>query len=270
MLLGGFDGLHTGHRRLLSRAKESGLPVGVMTIAGGKGESLFTIQERERIFQTSGADFAFELSFDEIKGIPAQAFLDILTKEFFPKLFLCGEDFRFGAGATGTPESIEKYTGVPTEVHALVEWQGEKISSRNVKTLLRGGQIEQANALLGEPFFLCGEVFRDRGVGRTINFPTANVLYPQEKFPLKIGVYETRVLAKGAWYKGVTNYGARPTFDNEKVLTESYLDGFSGDLYGENIQIRFVRFLRDVQKFASVSALQAQLTEDIRRVKEHD
>lgn len=270
MLLGGFDGLHVGHRRLLSRAKQSGLPIGITTIIGAKEGNLFTLPERERVFAQAGADFVFELSFDEIKDISAQDFLDKLVREFAPKLFLCGEDFRFGAGALGEPKQIEQYTGIPTQIHSLVEWEGEKVSSRTIKSLLSAAQTERATALLGEEFFLIGEVFSDRKVGRTIGFPTANVAYPQEKFPLKKGVYETRVLAKGKWYKAITNYGARPTFENERVVTESYLDGFTGDLYGEEIQIRFTRYLREVQKFESVSALKNQLAEDIRKVREND
>ena len=270
MLLGGFDGLHIGHRRLLSRAKQSGLPVGIMTITGAKEGNLFTLREREQIFAQAGADFVCELSFDAIKDISAQDFLGKLIEEFSPKLFLCGEDFRFGAGAVGTSALIEKYAGIPTEVHSLVQCNGEKVSSRTVKALLSKAQTQRAADLLGEEFFLIGEVFSDRKVGRTIGFPTANILYPTEKFPLKTGVYQTRVLAKGKWYHAITNYGARPTFENDRVVTESYLDGFEGDLYGEEIQIRFTRYLREVRKFESVSALQAQLREDIRRVREND
>lgn len=270
MLLGGFDGLHVGHRRLLSRAKESGLPVGVMTIIGGKQGNIFTFLERERIFKESGADFVFELLFDEIKDMSPTEFLQFLIAEFDPALFVCGEDFRFGAGAKGTPEMIKTSTQVRVEVLSLVEMGGEKISSRKVKEWLGKGEVEKANALLGEEFFLCGKVVKDRQVGRTIGFPTANILYPQDKFPLKKGVYETKTTVDGKEYKGITNYGARPTFDNDKVLTETYLDGFSGDLYGKELTVKFVRFLREVQKFESADALKKQLEKDIRRVHEND
>ena len=93
MLLGGFDGLHVGHRSLLARAKESGLPVGMMTIAGCKDKGVFTFAERELIFKESGADFVFELPFAEIKSLSAEEFLSLLINEFHPKLFVCGEDF---------------------------------------------------------------------------------------------------------------------------------------------------------------------------------
>lgn len=270
MLLGGFDGLHVGHRRLLSYAKTSGLPVGVMTIVGGKEGNIFTFAERERIFKAHGVDFVFELPFDEIKDTSPTEFLRLLIEEFHPVLFVCGEDFRFGARALGTPETIKTSTRVRVEALSLVKTDGEKISSRKIKELLRDGEIEKANALLGEEFFLCGIVEKDRQIGRTIGFPTANIPYAKDKFPLKKGVYETRATVDGKTYKGITNYGARPTFDDDTVVTETYLDGFSGDLYGKETTIKFVRYLRDVTKFESVAALKNQLQEDVRRVREND
>lgn len=271
MLLGGFDGLHLGHRQLLSRAKESGLPVGVMTIVGAKGQkSLFTFAERERVFKENGADFVFELPFLEIKNLSADEFIRLLQTEFSPQIFVCGEDFRFGAGAQGNAKSLKGMDTVHVEVLPLVEKNGEKVSSKTVKKHLEKGDVATANTLLGERFFLLGEVVKDRQVGRTLGFPTANVLYPSEKFPLKKGVYETRICVDGDTYRGITNYGARPTFDNDVVLTETYLDGFSGDLYGKTLKIDFVRYLRDIQKFDSVDELKKQLTTDLERVRNHD
>ena len=270
MLLGGFDGLHAGHRKLLSRAKNSGCSVGLMTIVGGKEKGLFTFAEREEIFKEAGADFVFELPFEEIKNLSPQEFLQLLEKEFSPKLFVCGEDFRFGANASGTAKTIKTDTQVCVEVLPLLEIAGEKVSSTTIKALLKEGRVEMANELLAHNFFLIGKVYEDRKVGRTIGFPTANIPYPEGKFPLKIGVYETRVFVDGKTYKGITNYGARPTFEENTVVTETYLDGFSGDLYGKELKVEFVRYLRDVVKFDSVEKLKDQLTKDIKRVKEHD
>ncbi len=270
MLLGGFDGLHVGHRELLSRAKDSGLSVGVMTIVGGKEKCLFTFAEREDIFKTADVDFVFELPFAEIKDFTPEQFLRILEKEFSPKLFVCGEDFRFGAKATGTPEILKKSTQVRVEIVPLLEMNGEKVSSTYVKTLLDKGAAEEAARLLAHPFFLMGEVYADRKIGRTIGFPTANIVYPTGKYPLKIGVYETRVCVDGKTYKGITNYGARPTFADDTVVTETYLDGFDGDLYGKTLKVEFIRYLRDVQKFDGVDALKTQLEEDLRRVRAND
>ena len=271
MLLGGFDGLHVGHRRLLSCAKASGLPVGLMTIVGCKEDnSLFTFAEREEIFKAAGADFVFELPFDEIKDLSPEDFLRLLEQEFAPQLFVCGEDFRFGAGAAGTAKNIKRYTQVRVETISLVEMDGEKVSSTQVKTLLAQGEVEKAEKWLSHPFFLMGEVYADRKVGRTLGFPTANIRYPKGKFPLARGVYETRVTLDGKMYKGITNYGARPTFADETVVTETYLDGFDGDLYGQTLKVEFIKKLRDIRKFDNAEALKKQLEEDIGRVRTND
>lgn len=271
ILLGGFDGLHIGHRQLLRVAKNSDLPVGVMTIVGGKGEeNLFTFSERESILKESGADFVLELPFSEIKHLSAEEFLEILQRECNPALFVCGEDFRFGAGAQGDITTLKEKSSAQVIVLPLVKMHGEKVSSRWIKERLKNGEIEQANDALGENFFLIGEVKSDRKIGRTLGFPTANICYPQGKFPLKIGVYETRVCVDGVEYKGITNYGARPTFLDESVWTETYLDRFSGDLYGRKLKVEFVRFLREIKKFDSVESLKEQLSKDIKGVREND
>lgn len=267
MLLGGFDGLHIGHRRLLEKAQSSGLPVGLMTIVGGKQENaLFTVAEREKIFKDAGVDFVFELEFQKIKGLTPQTFVNLLVEEYSPKLFVCGEDFRFGAAAAGTPEFLKTYTQVCVESLPLVEMDGIKVSSSHIKSLLLSGAIEEANVRLGHPFFLTGKVVQDRQVGRTIGFPTANILYPKGKYPLKQGVYETETEVDGKMYKGITNFGSRPTFHNDVVTTETHLIDFHDDLYGRELSVCFTRYLRDIQKFDSAEELKEQLKKDIRQV----
>lgn len=271
MLLGGFDGLHIGHKKLVARAKTHGLPVGVMTIVGGKsGAPLFTSAEREEIFRFAGIDFIFELPFEEIRDLSPQDFANLLQREFAPKAFVCGDDFRFGKGAAGTPETLKKAAQVCVETQTLLKVDGEKVSSTAVKNRLKKGEMEKANELLGERFFLLGKVYEDRKIGRTLGFPTANIAYPKDKFPLRKGVYETRVEVDGKTYRAITNYGNRPTFGNENECTETYLDGFDGDLYGRTLKVEFVRYLREIKKFDGVDGLKGQLQEDIRRVREHD
>ncbi len=270
MLLGGFDGLHVGHRQLLARAKESGLPVGVMTIFDGKGYSIFTVREREEIFTNAGVDFLFELSFRNIVNKTPKAFLSLLKRKFSPKLYVCGDDFRFGANAVGTPSTIKERGQVCVDVLPLLKIDGEKVGARTIVKYLTAGDISKVNELLGERFFLLGEVVKDRGVGKTIGFPTANIAYPQEKFPIKKGVYETLATIDGKTYKGITNFGARPTFADASECTETHFIGFNGDLYGKEIKIEFVRFMRDIAKFDSVEKLQEQLQKDLTEVCEND
>ncbi len=271
MLLGGFDGLHAGHKTLVKRAKKYGLPIGAMTIVGGKsGDSLFTREERVEIFSASGVDFLFELPFEEIKDYSPETFANLLEERFSPKAFVCGDDFRFGKMAAGTPQTLKQATHVPVEIVELLKRNGEKISATTIKQRLSLGDVVAANELLGENYFLIGEVVKDRGVGKTLGFPTANIAYPNGKYPLKKGVYETRATIEGNTYKGITNFGARPTFDDTNVLTETYFDGFSGDLYGKKIKLEFVRFLREIEKFENAETLKKQLQKDITEVRKGD
>ena len=270
ILLGGFDGAHLGHRFLIEKAKEYSLPIGIMTIVGGKGKSVFTPRERSELFLELGADFILEFLFEGIRTFSPLEFSKLLTDHFNAQAFLCGNDFRFGYRALGTPETLKECTHVPVEVIDLVKVNGEKVSSATIKTLLSEGRIEEANALIGSDLFLLGEVEKDRGVGRTMGFPTANVRYSPLKYPVKKGVYETVAIVDGKSYRAITNYGARPTFQDDRVLTESFLDGFSGDLYGKTLRIYFKRFLREIKKFSSAEELKKQLTEDIERIRNHD
>lgn len=271
MLLGGFDGLHVGHKKLLARAQTYGLPIGIMTIFGERrGAPLFTVAERREIFKAQGFAFVCETEFSQIKDVSASAFARLLQDEYNVKAFVCGDDFRFGKGASGTPESLQSVTNAEVCVEEILSLNGEKISSSAVKTCLDSGDVEHAEMLLGERFFVLGEVKQDRMVGRTLGFPTANIQYPMGKYALKVGVYETRVCYDGAVYKGITNYGARPTFDDRQVWTETYLDGFAGDLYGKILKVEFVRYLRDIQRFDGADALKTQLAKDIRRVRGND
>ena len=268
ILLGGFDGLHVGHRQLLSRAKTYGLPVGVMTIIGGKcGEGLFTMQERADVFAQAGVDFVFELDFQKIKELSPAQFLSLLEEELAPAAYIAGEDFRFGKNAVGNAQTLKECHHVRVEILPLLEKDGEKVSATLVKRLIEAGDILAANALLGQEFFVKGEVQKDRQVGRTIGFPTANIAYPAGKCALKNGVYETRVEVDGVLYKAITNYGARPTFQDGAVWTESYLDGFSGDLYGRTLTVKFVRYLRGVKQFGSVDELCEQLQADVKKIR---
>ena len=270
ILLGGFDGLHLGHRRLVERAKEFGLPIGIMTIDGCKSTGdLFTVAERERIFAEAGVDFALEMPFESIRNLSPAQFIDLLKSGREVKAFVCGTDFRFGFGAKGDFNTIAEL-GEQVCVEELLFEGEEKIGASLVKEKLKLGDVEGANKLLGTCFFVEGEVVADRKVGRKIGFPTANIRYPKGKFEIKQGVYESYAIIDGKEYKGITNYGARPTFSNEQILTETHFISYMGDLYGKTLRIYLKKWLRGNQKFESAEALKNQLTEDVRRVTEND
>ncbi len=270
MVLGGFDGVHIGHQRLVSRAQKEGKPVGITTIVGGKGDCLFTQDERLILFERMGISFVAAMRFEDIKDYPPEAFLQKLQAEFSPALFVCGDDFRFGKGASGNAKNIGEMTTLPVAVESLVQVDGQKVSTSTLKSLLAEGKVEKVARLLGYPYFAVGKVEEGRKVGRTLGFPTANLTYPAGKTPLKKGVYAVVARVDGKEYKGIANFGARPTFEEQEVKLEAYLDGFEGDLYGKKLQISFTRYLRPVTKFECAEDLKKQLQEDVRKVREDD
>ncbi|MBP5242777.1 MAG: riboflavin biosynthesis protein RibF [Clostridia bacterium] len=268
-LLGGFDGLHVGHKTLLDFAKTYRLPVGMMTITGGKGDGLFTLPEREKIFAANGVDFLLSVPFtEEFKNTSKEDFLRQLLARINVAAFVCGKDFRFGAGAAGTPEFIREYTDRPVHALELLNIGGEKVAVHAVKKMLQEGNIEQANQLLLQPFFVGGKVETGRRVGRKLGFPTANITYPAHKFPLKEGVYAAHAVLNGKEYGGIANFGACPTFEVIDRKIEVYFDGFEGDLYGKNIDVFFDWYIRDIVKFQSAEELTAELTRNLQSVRE--
>lgn len=270
LLLGGFDGIHAGHASLFQAAKAYGLPIGITSIMGGKGKSLFTFSERQEMFSSLGADFVLQMDFHQIQTLSPKQFLDALTKDLQIKAFICGQDFRFGFQAAGDVQFLKEYTHGRVEIQTLVQKDGEKIATTTIKRAIEDGNIQQANALLSSLFFVKGIVQKDRGVGKTIGFPTANIAYPSEKLPLKQGVYHTQVRVGESTYQAITNYGARPTFNNDSIWTETHLIGFDGNLYGKTLSVQFLAFLREIKKFTDANSLKKQLKQDVQRTMQYE
>lgn len=270
LLLGGFDGLHVGHKTLVDEAKKLPYPVGITSISGGKeGGDVFTFEERERVYADAGISFVYEIVFTEqLKNTSPEAFAEELFSRFRVKALFCGSDFRFGRNAAGTPGLLAKIAPCPVEVRELKKIGGEKVSSSEVKRLLAEGNVEEANELLCGGYFLSGRVEHGRRVGRTIGFPTLNLTYPKEKFPVRDGVYGGYAETETGAYPAIVNFGARPTFGVEERKVEAYLDGFDGDLYGQTVRVYPQKFYRPVRKFSSAEELSEQLERDKGRLKD--
>lgn len=276
LLLGGFDGLHLGHRQLLAEAKKSGLPVGITAIFGGKGKSLFTREEREYLFSQNGLKFMIGFPFTPaFRNTSAEQFLSDLFRNLDVRAVYCGEDFRFGKDALGTPALLKKLAPCPVVVQKTVtalSQQGEqcKLSASACKRFLEEGNLPRLNACLcpraeeffGGAYFIGGRVEHGRQVGRTYGFPTLNLSIAQEKLLPPDGVYRGICQTPVGNYPTIVNIGARPTFGVSERKLEAYLDGFSGDLYGETVRVYPLEFLRPVEKFSSAGALREQLERD--------
>ena len=268
LVLGGFDGLHLGHRALLAAAKEQGLPVALTTMFGGKGKELFTKEERHFLFEQAGISYLLELNLtEEVMSLSAEEFLDSLFALVPVGNILCGEDFRFGKDAFGTPDLLKRLAPCPVSVLPIVKERGEKVSVSVCKHLLGEGQLSRLNALLGDGYFIGGTVEHGREVGRTYGFPTLNLSVPKEKLLPPDGVYGGLCRTPKGNFPTIVNIGARPTFGVEERKIEAYLDGFSGDLYGAEVAVYPMEFYRPIAKFPSAEALKSQLERDISRLR---
>lgn len=192
-----------------------------------------------------------------------------MFQNFSPVFIVCGEDYTFGKNREGNAEYLKNYCadkGVFCTVMPIIFKNGEKISSTLIKKFLNDGDIEKANMLLGGNYFLSGKVLHGRAVGRTIGFPTLNVEISPRKAPLKRGVYATETIIDGNRYKSITNYGSAPTFDENGFLIETFVLDFRSDVYGKEVIIEFLKYLREDKKFANARLLQKQLDEDIKKL----
>lgn len=280
--LGFFDGVHLGHQALLKTCRElaeqNHCRAGVVTFTAhpdalvlGKAPVLLTTTEdRKRLLQVYGAQSVLELPFD--KEIMTTHWSDFLTQlvQAGAEGFVCGEDFRFGAGGNGTAKKLAAFCESRNMPCAIVPEQvldGGRISSTRIRELLEAGDVVAANRLLGHPHILSGIVTEGKQLGRELGFPTANLLLPDGVLIPKRGVYATKVTVDDKTYPAVTNIGTRPTVSGQGVNAECHLLDFAGDLYGKEITVTFYEYLRPEQKFDSLEKLQVQIAEDTAKVR---
>ncbi len=200
-----------------------------------------------------------------LAGLPAEQFVsEILVGRLGVSGVAIGFDFHFGQGRGGSPafltEAGARY-GFPVDVAPKLEDEGRPVSSGTIRTALEAGRVVEAAELLGYPWFVSGEVVHGEKRGRELGFPTAN-LRLDPACGLKHGIYAVRVGIGGARYDGVASFGRRPTFDNGAPLLEVFLFDFSGDLYGQVIDVALIGWIRPEEKFSSIEALMAQMNLD--------
>lgn len=278
LLFGYFDGMHVGHRTLLARAKEiaseRNLRVGIMTFYDSKnGGQIYTFDERLYLFESLGIDFVYAARFDEsFRSTEGRDFLGHTAQTLQQlRACVCGTDFTFGREARCGAEELRDFCAqrnIEAVILPLVRLRGEKAAASLAKQYLAGGEAEKLAELLGDKYFIRGEVATEgRRVGRTIGFPTANIHLPPEKYPLKAGVYAVSAEIGGRAYRGIANYGSRPTFGDGRTVLEVYFDGFAGDLYGQMITVYFDSFIREIRKFGSAEELSEQLKKDLEKIR---
>jgi riboflavin kinase/FMN adenylyltransferase len=278
--VGTFDGLHVGHCKILEsvrkRARASGQLGTVVTFDPHPMRLLLpnrapfliqTLSQRLAGFEELGLDAALVLRFDHaLSLVSAEEFIErILVQGLRASAILVGENFRFGHRGAGDVRLLGEFgkrCGFEVQIIPPVEVGGKIVSSTAIRGEVASGNVAEAIPLLGRPFSLTGEIRSGEGRGRTILFPTLNLAPEQELLP-KLGVYATETILSGSTYSSVTNVGTRPTFNGTDVRVESHLFGFDKTVTGGRMELRFLRRIRDEQKFSGVDALRAQISADI-------
>ena len=210
------------------------------------------------------------LPFDQaLSELSPEAFVEqVLIKGLQARRISIGSDFRFGKGRCGNAnglQAIAAHYGVPVVQVPLKYEGGDRISSSRIRTALQTGQLTEASHLLGRPYTLTGRVVKGQQLGRTIGFPTANLQLPAKKYLPRTGVYSVRVYgADDRPLKGVMNIGNRPTVEGQSLSVEVHVLDWAGDLYDRLLTVSLEGFVRPEQKFDSLAALKAQISEDCR------
>ncbi|MGH6852569.1 MAG: bifunctional riboflavin kinase/FAD synthetase, partial [Methylocella sp.] len=287
--IGNFDGVHLGHQIVIGHTAEIarglGAKLAVLTFEPHptdffKGpNTIFRLTPRDakaRALEQLGIDGMIVITFDKaLASLPAETFIvEILVRRLKVRAVVAGYDFHFGAGRAGSPALLMEEGNrhgfaveIVERVPATTADIKQAASSTAARAALEAGDVEDAGRLLGHPFAIMGKVIHGQELGRTLGFPTANLL-PDPSCRLRHGVYAVRILARTKTFSGAASYGRRPTFDNGPALLEAFLFDFSGDLYGETIEVFFIGWIRAEAKFASAAALAAQMQRDAARARE--
>lgn len=289
LTVGTFDGVHKGHHAILeqvvSTAKKEGCPGVIITfhphprsvVGQGKTMELLTpIAERIALLKSFGIDEVVVVPFTEaFAALTPEAYIgEFLVKIFAPKAIVTGYDHHFGKGRSGNFDTLARFAQVfnyrLSEISATTIDEAA-VSSTKIRNALREGRVAEAARMLGRPYSITGTVVKGKQLGRTIGFPTANVvpLEPAQLIPAE-GVYAGIAEGEnGLRKRAMINIGRRPTVEvaGERTIEANLLDGFNGDLYDWQLRISFVERLREEQKFPSLDALKAQLAEDQRQAE---
>jgi len=285
--LGFFDGVHLGHAALLGRTNErarelsakpfvlsfdthpgqfiSGDPVPLINSPEGRVDLI------QRLF---GIRDVLLLHFDlRMRQMGWRDFVTVLQEEFGAVHVVCGRDFRFGYQGEGTADLLQEACearGMDSDVMEEVCLDGGAVSSSRIRTLLQGGEMEEANRLLGHPHTLVDTVRHGYKLGRTLGAPTINMLFPEGVLQLPHGVYATRVYIGDEAHFAVTNVGLRPTAGRpEQVTVESYILDYAADLYGREVRVEFFHYLRPELKFEDLHALKTQIKADVEATRSY-
>ena len=264
--IGSFDGVHRGHRRVLETARAAGAPVTVVTfwphprlVLGNRVELLSTLDRRIELLGEAGVDEVLVVEFTpELAACEPAEFAESLLRQIGAKVIVVGESFRFGRAAAGDPALLRR---LGFDVRTVPTLEG--VSSTNVRSLLREGDVESAARLLGRPPELEGTVVLGDQRGGTLGYPTANLSVPTDLLVPAYGIYAGAALG----HRAAISIGVNPHYGGDERRIEPHLLDFEGDLYGRRLVVELWRRLRDERAFSSEAELVAQIARDVEETR---
>ncbi len=278
LTIGNFDGVHRGHRALIERvsakAQEAKLTSCILTFephpreffaAGAAPARLTRLRDKLELMARAGVERVHVARFDaRFAALSAERFIsDVLIRGLGVEWLLVGRDFRFGARRAGDFSTLQD-RGFAVESMPDVLFEGKRVSSSAVRAALAAGDLAEGERLLGHPYAISGRVAHGAKLGRGLGFPTANIVL--RRAPPLAGIFVVEVDRFG---RGVASIGRRPTVNPVPVpLLEVHLFDHDADLYGEHLRVRFLKKLRDEQKYDGLPALQAAIARDARQARE--
>lgn len=281
LALGNFDGLHRGHMKVLEKAKEvsekNNLALAVLLFdehpkkltLGKVPPTLMTAKARDEALEKMNFRI-IRAEFSKLRDISPEDFVLKIYCKLNVRAICCGFNYHYGKNGSGNirtlAESCEKL-GIKLCVCDEVSFEGEPISSTRIRNELEKGNIAKANKMLGREFSYKLTVVSGDKRGRLLGFPTINQFFPEDFANLRYGVYASKVKLGSQWYPAVTNIGIRPTVYTEKPRSETSILGFSGDLYGREIEVFLTEFIRDEVKCSSLTELSETINRDAQAAK---
>ena len=275
LCLGYFDGVHIGHQELIKYARKYakhilGLltfskPISTIVDNGKNKEVLTSLDDRFKIISKLGVDYYFVTQIDqEFTKLSDMDFIEMLKKMHVKEIFV-GKDFRYGAEAKGTISTLKDYFDV-YEID-IKNVNGEKVSTQSIATLIKNGEIEKANDLLGHNYCVVGNIVSGNQIGSKIGFPTLNLKLSDNYVLPKFGVYKTICYVDNVPHISITNVGVKPTIGKDfEPGIEVHLKEFKGEVKGDVINLEFLKFIRPEKEFASIEELKAQIEKDVKEV----
>ncbi|MCR5793139.1 MAG: bifunctional riboflavin kinase/FAD synthetase [Lachnospiraceae bacterium] len=283
--LGKFDGVHVGHRKLIEYAmaqKEKGLQSVVFSflfqgnnllIKDGT-DMIYTEKEKYRVLGEMGVDVFWSYPFDKnCMQMEAEEFVEkVLVGKVGAKEIVVGNDFHFGRQRKGDVALLKKLAdqfGYTVTSLDKVNYEGEPVSSTRIRGLIKNGDMETVNQLLGKPYHITETVVHGRQIGRTLGIPTINMVPQTGKLLPPNGVYASTTMIDGKAYAGITNIGVKPTVGSDSVIAETHIFDLNRDLYDQELTVSLYKFQRKEQKFGSVEELKQTMEQDCRASREY-